>query len=150
MNIIEKLKIIPCIKKLRQLLMKYKEQLLYLFFGGLSFLVSISTFAYFEKVININELFSNVLSWLVTVMFAFLTNRIWVFSSKTKNWKEFVRQMYSFYMGRVVTLILEELILLIFVTWLNLNSIVVKLIAQVIVIILNYIISKFIIFAPEK
>lgn len=150
MNIIEKLKTILCVKKIRQLLMKYKEQLLYLFFGGLSFLVSISTFAYFEKVININELISNVLSWIVTVMFAFLTNRIWVFSSKTKNWKEFVRQMYSFYMGRVVTLILEELILLIFVTWLNLNSIVVKLIAQVIVIILNYIISKFIIFAPEK
>lgn len=136
----------PCVKKTWQLLMKYKEQLLYLFFGGLSFLVSISTFAYFEKVININELLSNILSWIVTVLFAFLTNRVWVFSSKTKNWKAFVRQMYSFYMGRVVTLVIEELILLIFVTWLNLNSIVVKLIAQVLVIILNYIISKFVVF----
>ena len=136
----------PCVKKTCQLLMKYKEQLLYLFFGGLSFLVSISTFAYFEKILNINELLSNILSWIVTVLFAFLTNRVWVFSSKTKNWKEFVRQMYSFYMGRVVTLVIEELILLIFVTWLNLNSIVVKLIAQVLVIILNYIISKFVVF----
>ena len=146
MNIIQRVKTMPCVKKTWQLLMKYKEQLLYLFFGGLSFLVSISTFAYFEKVININELLNNILSWIVTVLFAFLTNRVWVFSSKTKNWKEFVRQMYSFYMGRVVTLVIEELILLIFVTWLNLNSIVVKLIAQVLVIILNYIISKFVVF----
>lgn len=125
---------------------KYKEMLLYLFFGGLSFIVSISIYAAFNIGMALNELIANVLSWIITVMFAFLTNRIWVFRSPTNSVSEFIKQMFAFYSGRVITLIVEEAVLLIFITWLGFNSILIKVIAQVIVIVLNYIISKLLIF----
>lgn len=125
---------------------KNKEMLLYLFFGGLSFIVSISTYAVFNVGLGLNELIANILSWIITVMFAFLTNRIWVFQSPTNGITEFFKQMLAFYSGRVITLIIEEAILLIFITWLGFNSMLIKVIAQVIVIVLNYVISKLLIF----
>lgn len=91
---------------------------------------------------GINELVANVLSWIITVLFAFLTNRVWVFQSPTDGVSEFVKQMFAFYSGRVITLIIEEVILLVFITWLGFNSMVIK----VIVILLNYVIRKLVIF----
>ena len=58
--------------------------------------------------------------------------------------------LYLFFGGRVVTLVIEEIILLVFITWLGFNSMVVKVIAQVIVIVLNYVISKFWIFKDKR
>ena len=129
---------------------KYKELLLYLFFGGLSFIVSIATYALFNVGMNINELIANVLSWIITVMFAFLTNRVWVFQSTTNGVAEFVKQMLGFYSGRVITLVVEEVILLVFITWLGFNSMLIKVIAQVIVILLNYVISKLVVFRKKE
>ena len=100
----------------------------------------------FNVSFGINELIANVLSWIITVMFAFLTNRVWVFDSKTEGMGEFLKQMTSFYGGRVITLVIEEAILLVFITWLGFPSMIIKIIAQVVVIVLNYIISKLLIF----
>ena len=75
---------------------KNKEVLLYLFFGGLTFIVSIGTYAVFNVFLGINELIANVMSWIFAVLFAFLTNRIWVFQAPTNTIQEFVKQMVSF------------------------------------------------------
>ena len=125
---------------------KNKEVLLYLFFGGLSFIVSISTYAFFNLVVGLSAVIANIWSWIITVMFAFLTNRVWVFASRTEGLKEFFKQMMSFYAGRILTLVIEEAILFIFIDLLGGNSILVKIVAQVIVIVLNYVISKLLIF----
>ena len=123
--------------------------LLYLFFGGLSFIVSIATYALFNVEMGINELIANILSWIITVMFAFLTNRVWVFQSPTEGVNAFIRQMMVFYSGRVITLVIEEVILLVFITLLGFNSMAVKIVAQVIVILLNYVISKLVVFREK-
>ena len=128
------------------ILSKYKELILYLFFGALTFLVSISTYYLFYKILLINDLIANIFSWIIAVSFAFLTNRLWVFNAHVLTLQEFLGQMIKFYSGRLFTLALEELILLIFVIILTFPSMLVKIIAQIIVIILNYIISKKIIF----
>ena len=141
---------LPILRIFNPFYKKYKEMLLYLFFGGLSFIVSIATYACFNVGMGINELIANILSWIITVMFAFLTNRVWVFQAPTHTITEFLRQMLSFFGGRVVTLVIEEIILLVFITWLGFNSMVVKVIAQVIVIVLNYVISKFFVFSEKK
>lgn len=120
--------------------------MLYLFFGGLAFVLSVASYIFLNLWMGINELIANVLSWTITVFFAFFTNRVWVFRTETSGMKEFVKQMGSFYVGRVVTLIVEELILLIFITWLGWSSVLIKISAQIIVIILNYFISKIWIF----
>lgn len=125
---------------------KYKEALLYLFFGGLAFIVSVASFSVLVVTLQMNSLVANIISWILAVTFAFFTNRIWVFASPTNGAKEFLLQMFHFFSGRVATLLVEEAILLIFVTILQFNSIVIKVIAQIVVIILNYIISKLFVF----
>lgn len=136
--------------KIGEIINKYREQLLYLFFGGLTFLVSVLSFAALISFAHLNELIANVISWILAVLFAFFTNRIWVFQSPTKGCHEFIKQMGSFFGGRVVTLLIEELILLVFISTLHFPSMVVKIIAQVIVIVLNYVISKLFVFRTKK
>ena len=57
--------------------------LLYLFFGGLTFVISVITYAFFNVSLGMNELVANIFSWILAVLFAFFTNRIWVFDGKT-------------------------------------------------------------------
>lgn len=128
---------------------KHKEVLLYLFFGGLAFIVSIVTFALFNVGFKINELVANILSWIITVLFAFFTNRIWVFDAPTNGVEQFCKQMISFFGGRVITLVVEEIILLIFITEMQFPSMIVKIISQAIVILFNYVISKLLVFRKE-
>lgn len=129
---------------------KTKEILLYLIFGGLTTVISISVFYLLNVTLGANEHFANIVSWLAAVLFAFLTNRGIVFNSKTHTALGFLRQMFKFYMGRVTTLLVEEAVIFLFITKMGLNSLAVKLSAQIIVVILNYIISKFLIFKEGK
>lgn len=131
---------------MKDFIKKYKEPFLYLFFGGLTFLVSVGTYAFFNVVLSINELVANILSWILSVLFAFFTNRIWVFTASTENLKGFLIQMASFFSGRVITLLIEEGILFLFITQLHFGSVWVKCAAQIVVIFLNYIISKIVVF----
>ena len=123
---------------------KYKEQLLYLFFGGLTTVISIGVFGLFTAGIPLGELVANVISWFAAVLFAFVTNRTWVFQSKGK--ESFGKQIISFYIGRVATLLVEEGILLVFVTWLGFSPMLIKIIAQAVVLVLNYLVSKLLVF----
>lgn len=123
---------------------KYKEQILYLFFGGLTTLISIAVFALFTKVIPLDELIANIISWVIAVLFAFVTNKLWVFEAAEN--RGVIRQMLSFFVGRLATLGVEEVVLFVFIKLLSLNSMAVKTAAQIVVIVLNYIISKIFVF----
>lgn len=127
------------------MIQKHKELLLYVFFGGCTTVVSIGSFVLFDTVLGVHELVANVLSWILAVGFAYLTNRKWVFCSQATG-KALLREFLSFYGGRLLTLGLEEGLLLVFVTWLGISSTVIKLAAQVLVLIGNYVISKLLVF----
>lgn len=129
-----------------KILFKYKQFLLYALFGGLTFVVSVMSYGFFCTLLAFNELFSNLLSWILAVSFAFFTNRIWVFQSPTNTSREFFHQLLKFFSSRLATLGVEEIILLLFVTIMHLPNMLVKIAAQIIVIILNYILSKKVIF----
>lgn len=148
-DIFDKIMALPGIRVFEPFYRKNKEMLLYLFFGFLSFLMSISTYALFYKAFNVDELLANIFSWIITVMFAFFTNRIWVFDSPTESADEFIKQMASFYWGRIITLVVEEIILFVFITKLGMGSMLIKVIAQVVVIVLNYVISKLFVFKQD-
>lgn len=124
----------------------HKEVLLYLFFGGVSFVLNIVLFEFLNETLHVNELVANVICWFACVLFQYVTNRKWVFDGTTEGLNSLIKQIASFFGGRTFTLVLEEVILAIFITWLKFNSLVVKIIAQVVVIVLNYIISKKIVF----
>lgn len=134
--------------KIKALFHKHREMILYVFFGCFTTVVSIGSFILFEKILHIHELIANVLSWIFAVGFAYITNRRWVFRSNTKG-RALWAEACSFYSGRLLTLGFEEGFLLVFATWLSFNSTAVKLIAQVAVLIGNYILSKYLIFRKK-
>ena len=125
---------------------KYKEIINYLIFGGLTTLVSIGTYALFTIVFNIDYLVSNVLSWIIAVLFAFITNKLFVFASKSRSKKQVSKEIVSFFFFRIVSLGIEMNIMYVFVYLLSINDLITKVIAQVIVILSNYIFSKVFVF----
>lgn len=130
----------------REVLLKYKEFILYVLFGGLTFIVSVGTYAFFNVCLELNELIANVISWIVAVTFAYVTNKKWVFESTKDTKREVAKEMLGFFGGRVFTLLIEEVIIFVFITLLEFDSMIVKIVAQVVVIILNYVISKWLVF----
>lgn len=131
-------------------LKRYKEQMMYLLFGGLTTVVSLVTFWFMNRIVMANEHVANIMSWIFAVLFAFFTNRAWVFNAKTSSKTAFFKQLLGFYGGRLFTFGTEELLLLIFITWLRFDSMVVKIGAQVVVLIGNYIISKLFVFRKQQ
>ena len=109
-------------------------------------MLNLVLFVLFNSRLKINELVANVICWVICVLFQFFTNRTWVFQSQNNAEQSFFKQIFSFFGGRVFTLVVEELILFIFITLLMFNALTVKITAQVITIVLNYIISKFYVF----
>lgn len=146
MDLVDRIMDLPVLKKIRAFYADYKEFLLYLFFGGLTFIVSVSSYAFCNLELGINELTANIVSWILAVAFAYVTNRIWVFQSVGRSKAELFREIVSFAGSRIATLILEETVLFIFITVMNFNSIAVKITAQIIVILSNYLLSKLLVF----
>ncbi len=125
---------------------KHKEVLLYLFFGGLTTVVSIVTFAVFYSGLGINEHVSNLISWVFAVSFAYVTNRVWVFTAHAEGARALLLEMGKFFGGRVFTLGVEELMIFVFITVLQFNAVLIKIIAQFVIVVLNYVISKLFVF----
>ncbi len=131
---------------LRPFWRRYREMLLYLFFGGLTFCLSIGLYWLFAHPLGLPPLIANVISWILCVAFAYVTNRTWVFQQKAREWKGILREAVSFAAGRLATLGLEELILWLGIDVLGIHDLIVKIVAQVLVIIGNYVISKWFVF----
>ena len=128
---------------------KYKETLLYLFFGGLTVLVNIvSYFILRELSVSLNM--SNLLAWVFAVLFAFFTNKIFVFESKARDIGLAIKECISFFGFRIVSLSVDMGLLFLMVQVLGLGELFFKIVSNIIVIILNYIFSKVFIFKNAK
>ena len=136
--------------KLVNIYNRYREQVLYLVFGGVTTLISIITYAVFTELADINILIANILSWIISVAVAYATNKSVVFRSDKKGVAQVLTEALSFYAGRLLTLLIEEAILFVFIDLAKLPNMPVKIIAQIIIIVLNYIISKVFIFKKTK
>ncbi|CAK8053673.1 GtrA family protein [Eupransor demetentiae] len=128
---------------------KYRESILYLFFGGATFVVSMLTYALFAAVWHWGPTWSYLASWFLAVLFAYLTNRIWVFQSQTKHWQGIVIEAGQFYAARIVTGVIGWLILALGVYLLHQNDILWNGIQNIFVIISNYVLSKLFIFKEK-
>ena len=124
----------------------HKEVLLYLLFGGLTTVLSIAAFWLFAGEMGIDALIANVLSWIAAVLFAYVTNRTWVFTDKAETRAGIVREVAAFFGGRLATLGMEEALIAVFITWLGFPLLPVKIAVAVAVIAANYFISKFLVF----
>lgn len=125
---------------------KYEDIILYLFFGGLTFLVCMVSYYIFATPLHMNYMVANVISWIIAVLFAYITNRIFVFKSKVKDFVGIVKEIWMFFACRLSTGVMEIIIMFVGVSLLHCNDLIVKGIAQVLVILSNYVLSKLLIF----
>ena len=135
-------------KKIIELYKKYQEIINYLIVGVLTTVVSLVTYyicvlTIFNPEDALELQLANIISWICAVLFAYITNKIFVFKSKNRN---IIKEISSFVGARVLTLILDMLIMFIMVTTLGINDKVSKLVVQVVVTILNYVFSKIFVF----
>ncbi len=143
-------------QKIKELYFKHKEIINYLIFGALTTVVSLVTkylllFTVLDAANALQLQIAVITSWIAACLFAYITNRIWVFESKSK---AIIKEMIKFFTARLATLGLEMLIMFIFVTALGLNSdiwvIIWTLVSQVLIIIGNYILSKLVVFKNKE
>ena len=128
---------------------KYRKHIItYLAFGIITTLVSWGSFWIMRKYIPmLNENIANIISIILAVIVAYVTNRKYVFSSTEKN---IVKEFVAFCSGRVVSMIFETITFWLFATILGINEMIVKVGVSIIVVILNYIISKIFVFKSRK
>ena len=122
-----------------------KELINYIIVGVLTTLVSIGSYWLFRFIIR-NYIILSVISWVLAVAFAYFTNRMFVFESKEKN---ILEEISKFVSCRLLTLGLEVVLMIVFVSILNINDMISKIILQVIVLITNYLLSKLFVFRKK-
>ncbi|MBO4835689.1 MAG: GtrA family protein [Lachnospiraceae bacterium] len=129
---------------------KYREIITYLFFGFVTTAVNYGVYALLVRGFHMDVVPANIIAWIVAMIVAFVTNKLWVFESKAHDFKTLAKEFVEFAIARLITLGIETLLLWIFVDKLGANDLIMKIITNVIVVILNYIFSKFIIFRKKK
>ena len=129
---------------------KYKEQIMYLFVGGLTTVFCVGLKYLLEKFFSIVGILSVLIAEPLAMVFAYVTNKMWVFETKCKDFKDLMREMLSFFSARIFTIILSALISYIFVNTLHWPNMPVQIAAAIIVVILNYVFSKLFIFKGNK
>lgn len=138
--------------KIIEIYKKYREIINYVIVGGLSTVVSMalfygSTWTFLDGNDAFELQVANVLSWVGAVVFAYVTNRIFVFESKNPN---ILKEMATFISSRVLTLLLDMGTMWLLSTILNINYNFSKIVAMVLVTVGNYVISKVFVFKKEK
>lgn len=145
-NLFRKFKIF---KPLISIYDKYKEAILYLVFGALTTLINILAYTLLTKVLKIDYMVSNVIAWIVSVIFAYITNKMYVFESNKKELNTVLKEIFNFFFARLVSLGLDMLVMYIGCSLFTLNDIIVKILSNILVIIVNYFWSKYIIFKKK-
>lgn len=132
-----------------ELFQKQRSFVLYVAFGILTTVINVTSYAGMVS-INWNVQVAVVISWILAVAVAYIRNRKWVFNSQAFTALEILREIFSFFVARLATLILEMIIIWLGVQLLKQNAIVWKAVDNFVVIIVNYAISKMIIFKATR
>ena len=126
------------------------EVVLYIVFGVLTTLVNIGVFSLFVYGFNLEENLSNVVAIIVAILFAYFTNKSLVFNSEANTFKEKAHEFVKFMLGRAFTLFVELFGFYLLFNILHIHKMVSKIFITVLVIILNFFISKFFAFKKAK
>ncbi len=136
--------------KIKQIIGKVcnKETILYIIFGVITTAVDFAAFSLLY-VIGANEVVANTIAWVLAVMVAFITNKLIVFENKSTDKKEIIKEIVSFALARVLSLVITDGFLVL-AKAIKMNMLLAKAIISVVVVILNYIFSKLFIFKKQE
>lgn len=135
---------------LKSLFLKYKELILYVFFGGLTTVVNWGGYWLLADLCHVPYLWATAIAQIAAILFAYITNRIWVFESKAKGFSAIFWEMVRFFGCRAFSFVLDLLCMRVGVGTLKINDKVMKLLSNIVVIIVNYVFSKLIVFRKPK
>ncbi len=133
-----------------ELLKKYKDVISYLVFGGLTTVINVVIYAVLYNYLGAPNLVSTFIAWLVSVVFAFVTNKLFVFESTSWKLQTALYELATFFGCRILTGILDMVIMYLAVDVMGWNGTLWKILSNVLVIILNYIASKLLIFKRKE
>lgn len=133
-----------------KLFKSHKSIILYVLFGGITTLINILVYMISYQILGISNVLSNIFAWILSVLFAFISNKLWVFGSKSINRSIVLNEFFKFVGGRLATGLLDLLIMYICVDLLAGPALLFKIISNMVVIILNYIISKMLVFKKKN
>ena len=131
---------------MKDMLEKYKSILMYLFFGVCTTGINISVYWLFYTLLSLPNVISTILSWIISVLFAYITNKLWVFESHSLDKQVLLHEIPTFFGARLLSGVIDLGIMFMFVDILFFPAMVVKIISNVFVVIFNYIASKLVIF----
>ena len=126
-----------------------KETISYVIFGILTTIINLISYYFFSNIITINYLISNTIAWIISVIFAYMTNKLYVFNSKSIRIDIIIKEFTKFINCRLASGIIEMILLFLLVDMLAVNDIISKLVIGVIVVILNFIFSKLFVFKKQ-
>lgn len=135
---------------LKEVYFKNKAIILYLFFGVCTMILNTLAYAACYEIFGISNVLSTIVAWLLAVVAAYITNKIWVFESKTDTATALMQEIWKFLSCRIVTGVADIAIMYVFVDIIAWNPTCMKLVANTIVVILNYAASKLWIFRKSK
>lgn len=139
---------------IKQLWEKYKHIIAYLFWGVVTTVINLAVFQILSSGIHWNYQLANVIAWFVSALVAYFTNKVWVFGSHYTTVSDFLVEMLRFFFYRALTLVIDIVITFIGISVLGfkdpMGQFIVKVIDNVIVIIANYVFSKWLIFKDNK
>lgn len=136
-------------QKLIFLFKKYRELILYVFFGGCTTLVNIVSYFLSTRLLHLTTSPATILAWILSVLFAYVTNRRWVFESTARGASAVIKEMGGFFGARLATGLMDLGIMFLFVDLLGLNDLVIKITSNVLVIVANYVLSKLFVFRKK-
>lgn len=135
---------------IKKLLLRYKSIILYGIVGCLSTAVNIGVYLLSYKIFSFPNVPSNILAWIISVLFAFITNKLFVFESTDMHCSVLLNELCKFIMARLSTGLLDIIIMYIAVDVMSWNAFVWKTISNIIVIIGNYLLSRFLVFRKQR
>lgn len=137
------------LKNISEFVKKNREVISYLFFGVLTTVINIVVYGAFSEILGFDTIPSNIVAWIAAVSFAYITNRIWVFESSASSNTEKAKELISFFACRGTTLLIDIASMYVLVNYLGYPNMIMKVIVNVIVVIVNYVLSKRVIFKKK-
>ena len=124
----------------------YYSILMYLIMGSITTFINIFIFWLFNSQFSLNYTIANIIAWVFSVLFAYVSNKFYVFESKNTSLKTLTKEVSSFFFFRILSLFMDLLVMFLCISLLGFNPLLAKVLANVIVLIANYVFSKFFIF----
>jgi putative flippase GtrA len=126
------------------------EIIMYLLFGVLTTVINILCYVFLREYLHIEYILSTTIAWLISVIFAFLTNKKYVFKSNFTELNTVIQEFFSFTFFRVLSLGMDIGIMVVLVEIIKVDDFIAKIAANIVVVIMNYIVSKYVVFRTRR